>query len=161
MTYEYLKKYLWKLPEHYVGYDPQGEYLVAAKNRDADLLMESNFECIQKQLLKLAPDHVYVWRASCDMFGWFDYLMLKPDAPTEALQCADEIMEGLEAYPVVDDDHFSNLEHETAAEVWKDWDLSHRLWAIEHSNVSKFSIRHDYPPMDDCGAVQERLLGYC
>jgi len=85
--------------------------------------------------------------------------MVRADAPGDVLERAGAMVAELENYPVVDEEDFCELECTEAQETWENSSLSDRQHYIRDTGVSLFSIRRDYPPSDDCGIIQQRLLG--
>jgi hypothetical protein len=173
-----LAAHAWKTPSHYAGFSPTGDYCILTQHRDSDALTRSNWACARNEFdvqpfdcagrfgasdeeFDARPD-AYDWRASHCLVGWVEYLMVRTDAPDDVLITAAQLLDALDGYPVLDDEHFSNLEMEEAEESWKHLDLRGRLEVIDDCRydgkpISIFAIRHDYPPVDDQGAVQERL----
>lgn len=108
------------------AFDPKGafinderlEWLVApvSQNRDSGPLDRSNFECCLKALGG-ENESVQVHRFGHWGPGWFEIILVKPGTP-EA-KTAEEIESALADYPVLDDEHFSQLEHEEADQIWK------------------------------------------
>jgi len=50
--------------------------------------------------------------------GWFEIVLVNPDKP-ELVKLAQELEDSLENYPVLDENDFSEREHEAANETWK------------------------------------------
>lgn len=149
-----LEDRLWQTPSDYFGYQPEGEYVIAVKHRDSDLLTESNYDVFREQL---AP-HTYEWEATHWAVGWVRYLMLKPDAPQDVLEKAQELLDALQEYSVLDESDFTEREETRAQELWEDCSLEDRLWLIKDTELSQFCIRRSDFPRDDSGTVQDRLL---
>jgi hypothetical protein len=108
----------------YFGDNPDW-LITCAMNRDSDALGRSDFRCFERAL-KALPEvkewageftPVTVERSSHWAVGWVDYLIIDP-ACTAAVALAEQMRERLEDYPVLDEDDFSELEQEEAAEVW-------------------------------------------
>ena len=87
------------------------------RNRDSDCLTESNFH-VALTRLEAAGDtaDVDVKRFGHWACGWFEIILVCPDSPAylEALA----IVDGLEQYPVLDENDFSDRKHEAAQETW-------------------------------------------
>lgn len=149
-----LAVHVWERPECYMGYNPEGEYMIYAKTRGSSALDESNFECIKAALEKAAtesgkPESIYTWTASHWACGWIEYLMVKPDAPQAVLDTAAEALEDLAQYPVYNEDDFTRREEETAAEVWAILSVRERAEMIQkygQSEDSIFAARRDEVP---------------
>jgi hypothetical protein len=169
---EHLKDCRWTTPDHYMGFDPVGDFLILSKHRDSDTVERSNFECAQRDLAQVqvkepTPEQTrtqgegwfYTFRASHFLCGWVEYLLVREDAPEEVLQAAGEIICSLSDYPVLDDDHHSGLEWQEAHDLWKSYSLGDRLAVLQQSEaqVSLFTIRRDEMPDDEQGRVYNWL----
>ena len=179
----------WQHPQHYAGYSPDGDFLVASVHRDSDSVSRSNYICAKARLETVAatlppaaqeppapsPDEarpaaddpraeawVFEFRASHCLVGWVDYLLVRADAPPALVQAVVEIADALEGHPVLDEDHLSELEFDEACTYWADMSVADRLDAIERSacrGVSIFAARRPELPSDDTGALLEHLRG--
>lgn len=160
---EHLESVVWSHPSHYFGFSPDGDYLIASQHRESDTLTRSNWQVACNLLGAQAWDsremedrpNAYHWRASCSLVGWIEYLCVRADAPDNILQEAGEILCSLADYPVLSDDHFSNLEFEEACTYWEQCSVADRLDLIQRSGcgVSIFAARHAELPSDDNGAL--------
>lgn len=178
---DYLEDNVWTHPGSYAGFSPDGDYLIASQHRDSDSISRSNYTCAFKQLREAAealpgspeaPEEmyrdqlsprsagwVYDFRAGCSLVSWVEYLLVRADAPDELLQVAGEIVCSIASYPVLDDDHHSELEEGEIDDYWASLSVRDRIDAIHRStsSVSIFSARRDERPYDDNGALQEYL----
>jgi hypothetical protein len=163
----------WAHPGSYVGFEPSDDYVILTVHRGSDSVSRSNW--IEAHTIFDVQEYdggdsgyadrppVYSWRASHWLVGWVDYLMVRGDAPGDTLIRAAQILDALESYPVLNEDAWGELEMQEAGEAWRNLDLRGRLEVITYPDgalprgVSLFSIRHDYPPCDDQGYIQERL----
>lgn len=146
--YKYLQNHKWEHPDSYFGFSPDGDYVIVSRNRDADILTESNWAVAGAELKAVPYDDgndnyhnrppVYHWRARCSMFGWWEYLMVRKDAPADILKMAEEIARGLSAYPVLSDDDYSERQYEAIYDYWCDMSLSER---IEYCEGHPFAAR--------------------
>lgn len=140
----------WKHPSSYGGFSPDGDYCVLSRNRDSAVLDESNWAVACKTLGAEAHDSgemddrpaVYHWRAGHWACGWVEYLMVRADAPQETIDAAQEIVDSLEGYPVLDDDHYSNAEYEAAAAWWDRESVRTRAGWCAEAGVSIFAARN-------------------
>jgi len=84
-----------------------------AVNRDSDPLDRSNFAVAQTKLAALDPhgDTYVVERFNHWLCGWTDNLLVMPESP--AHQLANLLNAQIDDYPVLDDDHYSQLEWDT------------------------------------------------
>jgi hypothetical protein len=94
-----------------VYWGERGDWLVVAgRSRESDALEESNFRSILKRLGgegdTVAVEHETHWAV-----GWVEHMLVHPD-DAERVKIATDIHDALEGYPVVDEEDFSNLEHE-------------------------------------------------
>ncbi len=92
--------------------------------RDSDILEESNFYCLEDILkdgkFKL-PDYATIERASCSLCGWIDYLIINPDMiPKELLQKIEDALEGLEDYPIINEDDYSMRQYDRFLDSFED-----------------------------------------
>jgi len=107
----------WEMPSSYFGAVWPNYYgSGCGRSRDSDSLEESNFQCMLKALGG-ESDTVTVVRESHWAVGWVEWIAIQQYDET-ALKIADDIQEGLCDYPVINEEHWSELENEQAQEVW-------------------------------------------
>ena len=101
---------------NYISWDQEAEknladWLIAPviKTRDADLLEQSNFDTAL-DLLGGESDNVQIHNFGHWACGHYDIILVKPD--TDQAKIAQEIYERLQNYAILDETHFSELEHE-------------------------------------------------
>lgn len=134
-----LKEHLWVRPDSYGGYNPEGHACILGRNRDSDLLAESNWYAACREL-GADPEHTdeeapaYTWRAGHWAVGWVEYLMIRPDAPEETKRAAAALLERLSDYPVLDEEDLSEREFEAAHRFWDDDTVRGRAWVIKDYN---------------------------
>ena len=162
---------IWTYPENYYGYSPDGDYVVTGQHRDSDTLSRSNYICLFKALreveAKYAPPvdfkdeprntWVYDFRQSHSLVGWVETMLIRKDAPPEIIERADEILNTLEDYPVVDDEHFSNLEYEEACKYWEGMSVEDRKYYLEKVGMDLALASSSDFPEDDTGRLEELL----
>lgn len=162
-----MKLTVWNHPSHYAGFSPDGDYLVLTRHLDSSLLDESNWDAAHDMFERAgypvsddttAP--VYSWRAIHSLVGWIEYLMVRQDAPTDAIAVAQEIADSLDAYPALDEDDWSQREYDYACDCWQQCSVRDRIDMIRSSgsDASIFAARHDYIPSDN-GSIQQWLIG--
>lgn len=166
MAYPRLKATAWTRPDSYFGHNPEGDFVLYAKNRDSDVLTESNFDRIYEDMCKaesrLPPDDdreslVTKWSANHWACGWIEYLMLSKDAPDSLKELAESVLKALENYPVYDENDFSEREWNHAQEVWKEcFSLREKIKMCAEEGISIFAARRAYIPEGDNGAIYER-----
>lgn len=115
-TYVPTNLHLWTRPDHYVGASWPDHYVFLGQHRDSDTLTRSNFRSALKALGG-ETDTVLVVHEGHWAVGWVEWIAIHQDNH-EALRRADKIVAALEDYPVVNEDHWSELEYEEANEVW-------------------------------------------
>ena len=111
MKYLPVKLNMWEHPSNYYGETWEGFYVFLSQTRDSDALTRSNFECA----LKLVGGGVAVSHERHWACGWIETILI-PEENYDALLKADKIMQKLEDYPVVDEDHYSQLEYDEEQE---------------------------------------------
>lgn len=131
----------WTLPDSYMGAEWPEWYVAAGQHRDTDSLTRSNFECTLRELGG-ESETVRVIRESHWAVGWVEWIGIH-ESDSKALEIADEIAAALEDYPVVDEDHWSNLEYEEAWSYWQNASLRERVELCQQCGVSIFAARRD------------------
>jgi len=123
---------------NYAGQLPDdGWGVVVARNRDSDLLANSNFEVALEQLGG-EGENVEVVRIGHWACGWIEYLAVREG--TTDYEIALDIHLSLEDYPVLDDEDLSRREYEEAHRVWADcYSASERIKYIR-DNPSQFEF---------------------
>jgi hypothetical protein len=99
-----------------LGLPDRQEWSVAPvfRTRDADTLMESNFEAAL-ETFGGEGNNVELHRFGHWGSGWFEIIILRPDSPEEARGKKMEVE--LDDYPVLDDDDFQRREWELLSET--------------------------------------------
>ena len=144
---EYLRKLMenpsgWDSPANYVGETPDADILtVVTRTRDSDLLTESNWKVAIEKLGGESED-VSIWRFGHWACGWWEALCVREGGPKE--EVAREIHQSIKDYPILDEDHFSEMEQEQADQVWKeDYSPEERIsYLREHGTDSFNSFQH-------------------
>jgi len=179
---EHLESVKWERPSHYAGFSPDGDYLIVSQHRESGSIDRSNYTCAFKQLQELCADlpappdepdtdsfprrrdrsqrsegWVYDFRASHPLVGWIEYLLVRADAPDNVLEAAGEIICSLADYPILDENHHSELEWEECADYWARMSVRDRMEILKDSGTSMFAARRDEMPHDDNGYIFEQL----
>ena len=151
-----LESQKWERPSDYGGHSPDGDYLICGRNRDSDCLANSNYTRIFQDLEKLNPDDwdgsdhdefppCYDFRAGHWAAGWVEYVIVKKNAPDSMIIAAAKIVAELSDYPVYDEDHYFELEHDKANSVWRDcYD-----WRERVAYMKKWSDQFDFTDYRD------------
>jgi hypothetical protein len=126
--------------------DDRQEWFVAPviRTRDSGCLENSNFECCLATLGG-ESDTVEVHRFGHWGPGWFEIIILDCFDRDKVL-ILEDIEKGLTDYPVIDDNHFSELEYNTAQDNWGNMSIRDRIYVCKKYNVSILKARHDYIP---------------
>ena len=95
---------------NYIGDIPEDNwYVVLTRSRDSDTLTESNWECALKELGGEGDD-VEILRYGHWGCGWWEVLAVRGE--TDAAKLGQEIVDALSDYPILDEEHYSELEAE-------------------------------------------------
>lgn len=128
--YQHLKR--WQCPRNFM-IGPQDEavrldsYLILGRHRDSSLLGNINYIVMLEKLrqkeeeLGGAQDETpWVWgdRDSHWACGWVECIYLRADAPPELLQYADDLLESLAQYPVLDEERYSAAQFNAVQDYW-------------------------------------------
>lgn len=130
------KKYLhlWERPSNYAGPDWSDYYVLFVKSRDDesyDILKLSNFDVALERLGgENEKNGVLVIRDRHWAVGWIEYILVHKDSKKVAE--AEKIMKDYDAYPVLDDNHYSEAQEEYLIEVFKNYfsDFLHELMSF-------------------------------
>lgn len=130
------------------------------RTRDSGVLEESNFAVVKRELEKANKesleerlrvtddprrveseddsDDYEVHRFGHWGPGWFEIILVRPES--KCAQVAAEFACALSDYPIADEEHHSQAEHEEANELWKGLSTKERLDYI-HKHRSQFEFR--------------------
>jgi hypothetical protein len=148
---------LWQHPESYYGAAWPDYYVFLSQSRDSDALTRSNFGYGLK-LLGGESESVQVIRERHWACGWIEWIGIEK-SDFKALEIADKIMMDLESYPVLNEDHFSEIEYSESENYWQQLPINYRVELCQDANISIFAARHDYIPMQDNGYIFEKCIG--
>lgn len=159
----------WTRPECYVGATWEGWLVFLGRNRDSDLLSNFNFDTVYERLSNrmsasacddLGEETVRVVRESHWACGWVEWIAIHP-IDIGAVALAEEMARDLDAYPVLDEDQWSEKEHEAVDEAWAALSVRDRLELIQRvGTCSILAARHPYLPSDDNGNLYEVISGW-
>jgi hypothetical protein len=163
---EHLEHLVWKRPDSYGGFSPDGDYCVLSRTRDSLLLDESNWDAACNSLCAEAYDegqcgfidrpNVYHWRAGHWACGWVEYLMVRADAPESIREEAGEIVCSLADYPILNESDYSDREFNAVCNYWEHCSVSDRVDYLQRAGLSIFAARRDTLP-EDCGRLFDTL----
>lgn len=159
------------IPEHLTRYtrpdsfadwsdiDRTEYYVLGGQHRDSDTLTRSNHRSILRALGG-ESDTVLVIRDSHWAVGWVEAIYIH-QSDDRALAIADDIAEGLDGYPVVDEEDWSELQYSEAADYWARISVSERLQYCQEHNICIFAARRSELPNDERGGLVESLADGC
>lgn len=106
------------MPSHYFG-EVWPDYYSSGvgQSRDSDALERSNFATMLRSLGG-ESETVIVVRESHWAVGWVEWIAIHA-TDDASLRQADELKGSLADYPVLDEEHFSDLEYTEAADYWE------------------------------------------
>jgi hypothetical protein len=96
---------------------PWGQLGFVSQHRDSDALDRSNFQVITEDLQSRFPDAFTIEGSSHWLVGWVDVVRIDTSNDAAVVAAMDWAYQ-LEQYPVADDEHHSNLEHEEDQEYY-------------------------------------------
>jgi hypothetical protein len=146
----------WTMPDSYYGAQWPEYFVFLSQSRDSDALTRSNFECGLKALGG-ESETVQVVREGHWAVGWIEWIAIH-EFDSEAVIKADQMLLALSDYPVLNEDHFSELEYSEAENYWQSLSIPERVELCQQANVSVFSARHDWIPQCDNGYIYESLI---
>lgn len=119
--YPYVARGAWERPSSYIGPNHPESYAISGRHRDSSTVERANFASFLEELEEW-EEHLEVVRDNHWAVGWVETLRLHKDAPPEAFQQANHMVEYLmEVYPVLDDDRVSEIEQIEITEYLNDW----------------------------------------
>ena len=131
-------------------------YIVLSTHPGADTVIQSNFSvAIQRlsgirgrtpnpggnlpDLPGLVVDNWAIETSGHWLVGRVENLIVEPG--TKAEEIAREIVEQLEDYPILDEEHYSNLESEKTEELWASWSTYLRVLELGSRGENIFAAR--------------------
>lgn len=150
----------WTLPPHYMGAHWDEWYVVLGQHRDSDIVTRCNFQEALKRLRPLGTEceievngfpgsdvvtaTVYVVSESHCLVGWVEWIAVH-ESNEAALKEADEIVESIECYPILNETALSEMEYKEVNEYWERESLRGRIEICKEAGVSIFAARRSYP----------------
>lgn len=108
----------WDGWDNYIGSHERDHWLIVlGRNRDSDILANSNFECALEELGSESED-VEVHSFGHWACGWFELILICP-GPRKVVATAEDIRKRLEDYPILDESDYSEREYESYCEQWE------------------------------------------
>ena len=104
--------------DNYAGEIPEDKWhVVLTQSRDSEILTQSNW-AVALEELGGESEHVEIHRFGHWACGWWEALCVAKDS--DAWETAKEIHDSLSDYPVLDEEHYSEMETEEADRIWRD-----------------------------------------
>ena len=145
----------WTRPEYYAGADWPEYYVFLSRHRDSDLLTESNFDC-GLEAIGGESDTVKIVREGHWAVGWIEWIAIH-ESDSVAVEKANEILDALADYPVVNETDWSEREYNAACDYWANAYLSERIDLCRDAGASIFAARRDYLADDVFDTVRELI----
>ena len=133
---------------NYMGAIPEDHLLVVmTRSRDSETLTESNWICALEELGG-EGEHVEIHRFGHWACGRWEALCIHKGSDKEST--AQEIVDALESYPVLNEEHFSEMEMEEANRTWQDcYNDSERLFYLR-THWEELDIKNSFSCLLAC-----------
>jgi len=133
---------VWKKPNDYCGFSPDGDYLIYNRNRNSSILENSNYEQILRELQNIDSNNTYDFRVNHFAYGWVEYILIKKNSSNELIEKAIDITAGLSNYLVYDDEDYSEKQNDAINEYWdNNFTLKEKIELCKKYNISIFAAR--------------------
>lgn len=148
-------KYLqpWKREENYMGQNYYDYYVVIGRHRDSSVLDNHNYEEVWSKLssveneLEEVDETEYGWLIGANFghwaVGWIECIMIHKDAPHELIYTAEDLLNDLDQYPILNEDSFWQKIREEQERIWNDMSLRERVELCSKHDANIFTARHD------------------
>ena len=134
---------------NYMGSTDFGDfYGLLTQNRDSNVVTRSNF-ISALELLGGESENVEVHRFGHWACGWWESIAVKKG--TKEFKEAEKIENDLMDYPVVNEEHLSELEMKEAFDYWENASISEKVYMCQNHRVSIFKARHNEMPETPSG----------
>lgn len=145
-------------PSHFVDwadFDRHEYFVCFGQHRDSDTLTRSNHRTALRRLGG-ESETVLVIRDSHCMVGWVEAIYIH-ESDLTARAIAEQMTENIEGYPVLDEDDWSALQWEVAADYWHGMTLRERVDVCGRFHITPFAARRDDLPEDPRGGLLDYL----
>ena len=129
----------WQRTSNYAGQDFSEYYVVVGQHRDSPILDKSNFP-MALQRLGGESDTVTIEHAGHWAVGWIENILVH-ESDTDAVTEAQSIVDDLAFYPVLDDEDYSQREHDATEKLWGLFGLDERIEYLKEAGASIFAAR--------------------
>lgn len=145
--------------DNHYNIDNREGWLVAPvmRTRDSNCLEKSNWDVFLDGLDKESEDTYEIHRFRHWGPGWFEIILVNPN--NDALvKIGNNAEANLENYPILDEMHFSQMEHDEALEVWEqNYNKRERIQYIR-DHIDQFCF-HNFLDLLNC-VRGKCFLGY-
>lgn len=153
-----LEPLAWSTPSDYGGFSPVGDYMIAGRHRDSDLLEDTNYTRMLEDLQKFSKDYeadddepwVYDFRAGHWAVGWVEQMLVKRTAPEPVLEKVAEVVAAMADYPVYDEDAWCDAEHDACHKYWSEASVRERAEMCKEAGISRFAGRDPEQVPEEC-----------
>ena len=136
----------WDSLDNYMGEIPEDKWhVVLTRSRDSDILTESNWTVALEQLGG-EGDNVEIHRFGHWACGWWEALCVAKDS--DVWESAKEMCDSLSDYPVLNEEHFCEMEMEEANRIWSDCFSPKER--VEHLRSEGTENLHDFADLWQC-----------
>lgn len=147
----------WERPSDYFGAAWPEYFVFLYQHRDSDSVQRSNF-IVGLEALGGESETVIVVRERHWAVGWIEWIGIHESDEARIIK-ADEMLCALSDYPVLSDDHLSELEWNEVSDYWERMRVRDRIEYCRDAGISIFAARRDYLPEDPTGYLFESLRG--
>ena len=145
----------WDSSSNYMGQTEFNNfYTLITQNRDSNTVTRSNF-ISALEVLGGESENVEIHRFGHWACGWWELIAVKKG--TKEFKKAEKIESDLADYPVVNEEHLSELEFNEASDYWASCSIQERIDYCKEHDISIFSSRYKYLPQDDNGSLLDAL----
>lgn len=133
----------------------------ATRHRDSELLSQSNWDFIVRNITAIDPDqkHWEILQCSHSLVGWMDHLIF--DTHYEPIvELLFELYNDERDYPVLDEMDYSERQYNTIYDYWKDCSLDERIDLCKDTGISIFVARKDDIPEEVFDWLMDSELAY-
>lgn len=125
-------------------------------NRDSDLLQESNWDSMVKEMTRRNSRSIEIMYCNHDLCGWVEYLMINTNHK-KAMYRLFGLLKQLEDYPVLDEEDWSRREWEQAQEAYDNWASYDVARLVQMNDI--LALLNDYGDYDPTPEQEEVIKG--
>jgi hypothetical protein len=118
-------------------------------HRDSATIYRSNYTVLQNRLYEIDADQDdwHTESSSHWAVGWTENVVVRPQS--KAHEILQQASIDIENYPLLDEEHYSELEHSEASDYWDSMSMEYRISDLDSNNESIFAARSDYYDLID------------